>query len=185
MAITAAAMLQIGWLLTLKPSTGLALSVATRPRVAVYFAVTAGLLGAAALILQPHWPTESIACLRGTRHFRAPITRPLGPLVLLALIRWRRVEARWLVALACVPHSPAIYEALPLMLIPRKPWPTLFLIVCSIVQPVIQAALIQGMGPAQASRLAADLMIAMMYLPAVCLLMLPDETPKKLRGRCN
>ena len=52
-------------------------------------------------------------------HIAAPVTRWGGPLVLLALLRWRRPEARPLVALACVPHSPLLYEAVPLFLIVR------------------------------------------------------------------
>jgi hypothetical protein len=47
--------------------------------------------------------------------FLAPVASPLGPVVLLALTRWRRPEARLLVALACVPQVTMGYEALPLL----------------------------------------------------------------------
>ena len=39
--------------------------------------------------------------------------------MLAALSRWRRPEARLLVALACVPQSLHLYEIVPLALIPR------------------------------------------------------------------
>jgi hypothetical protein len=44
---------------------------------------------------------------------------PGGPLALLALLRWRRTEARLLVALACVPQSLMLYDTVPLFLVPR------------------------------------------------------------------
>jgi hypothetical protein len=48
-----------------------------------------------------------------------PVTLGPGPLVLLALLRWRRPEARLLVVLACVPQTTGFYEAAPLALVPR------------------------------------------------------------------
>jgi hypothetical protein len=51
--------------------------------------------------------------------YRAPALMPGGILILAALTRWRRGEARLLVALACVPHTTLPYELLPLFLIPR------------------------------------------------------------------
>ena len=49
---------------------------------------------------------------------RTPLITPLGPLLLLALLRWRRPEARLLVALACVPQTLILYMTVPLFLIP-------------------------------------------------------------------
>lgn len=40
-----------------------------------------------------------------------------GPFVLLALLKWRRPEARLLAALACIPQTPNLYEAIPLFLL--------------------------------------------------------------------
>jgi hypothetical protein len=51
--------------------------------------------------------------------YTAPVLLPGGVLVLLALSRWRRPEARLLVALACVPQSLLLYETVPLALVPR------------------------------------------------------------------
>ena len=52
----------------------------------------------------------------------APVTLPGCILVLSALIKWRRPEARLLVALACVPRTPVLYEAVPLLLVVNHLW---------------------------------------------------------------
>ena len=48
-----------------------------------------------------------------------PLTRRVGPLVLLSLITWKRADARLLLALACVPHTTAPYETIPFIRIPQ------------------------------------------------------------------
>ena len=48
----------------------------------------------------------------------APVTTAGGAFALLALLRWRRPEARLVVALACVPQTPLLYETVPLFLVP-------------------------------------------------------------------
>jgi hypothetical protein len=40
------------------------------------------------------------------------VLRPLGFLLLLALLRWRRPEARWLLALSVMPLPPSFYDQL-------------------------------------------------------------------------
>jgi hypothetical protein len=47
----------------------------------------------------------------------APVMRPGGFLLLLALLRWRRPEARLLAGLACIPQTPVLYETVPLFLL--------------------------------------------------------------------
>lgn len=51
--------------------------------------------------------------------YSATVLLPGGALVLAAIIRWRRPEARLLIALACFPQSMLLYETVPLFLIPR------------------------------------------------------------------
>ena len=55
-------------------------------------------------------------------HIRPPLLYWGGPLMLLALLRWRRPEARLLAALSCVPHTPELYESLYLFLVPASMW---------------------------------------------------------------
>jgi hypothetical protein len=71
-----------------------------------------------AFALDPGWVGGWAASFREPTHFVAPVTRlPFGPLVLLALLRWRRPEAPLLVALACISQTNAVNDVLPLFLV--------------------------------------------------------------------
>ena len=106
--LTGSALLPVcGWLLVAKPTIGLALFAAfPRWKSAVGCAI---LLGLSFLVL-PGWLPVWRATLTTAPHVVAPIMRPGGLLVLLALLKWKRAEARLLVALACVPHTTAPYR---------------------------------------------------------------------------
>ena len=102
--------------------------LAAKPTIgaALWLAYPSGrtLAGAIALLLLsfvawPTWPWSWYPTLAGLTHLRMPITFWGGPLILLALLRWRLPEARLLVALSCVPQTTFLYEAIPLFLIPR------------------------------------------------------------------
>jgi hypothetical protein len=68
-------------------------------------------------VVQPGWHESWLANLRNAPHFKAHVQRPLGFLLLLAALKWRRPEARWLVALALVPQAPSFYDQLLLSVI--------------------------------------------------------------------
>jgi hypothetical protein len=72
------------------------------------------------------WPTWPLSWLEQTRTQAGSIVAPAFSLwglpLLLAACRWRRSEARLLLALACVPHTPVPYEAVLWFLIPAT-WP--------------------------------------------------------------
>ena len=70
-------------------------------------------------LILPGWFGEWWATLASAPHVVAPIVRPGGLLVLLALLKWKRADARLLVAMACMPHTTAPYETIPLFLIPQ------------------------------------------------------------------
>ncbi|GLC26666.1 hypothetical protein [Roseisolibacter agri] len=132
--LTAAALLPgAGWLLACKPNVGVALAVQRLDRRWWTWTVVGGVaLLAATLLRRPDWPlmwwralsgagdaAAGTARMRGI--FLLPIANPLGPLLLLALARWRRPEARLLLALACVPQVTMGYEVLPLLVaLPRS-----------------------------------------------------------------
>lgn len=112
-AVTPAA----GFLLAAKPTIGAALWLAFPSKRAVIGAVV---LIALAFALRPSWLSEWRQSV-GTPTDMTPLAlRPWGALVLLALVAWRRPEARLLVALACLPITPLLYEAVPLFLIPKR-----------------------------------------------------------------
>ena len=113
--LTAAAVTPwLGFLLAVKPTIGLALFAAYPSRRAFYGAVGFVLL---TIALWPHWVPAWLANLHTLTHMVTPLTLWGGPLILLALLKWRRADARLLVALACVPQTPVLYEVVPLFLL--------------------------------------------------------------------
>jgi len=106
----------LGWLLAAKPTIGAALFLAYPRR----STVVGGLLVlAVSLLVLPGWPIDWLQNTSTLTHLVAPVTiLPFGPLLLLALLKWRRPEARLLAALACVPTTGTVNDTLPLFLIP-------------------------------------------------------------------
>ena len=95
---------------TAKPNIGLASLAALRGRgvlVAVAGIVAMTLLS---LVIYPTWIASWRAATANAPHIVAPILLPGGFLLALAVLRWRRAEARLLLALACVPHTPSLYD---------------------------------------------------------------------------
>jgi hypothetical protein len=99
-----------------KPPIGVALFSAYPSRSA---ATGVGVMLLLSLALLPSWPALWLDAL-GATIAQVPILLPGGFLLLLPLLRWRRAEARLLVALACVPQTIGFYEMLPLFLLPRR-----------------------------------------------------------------
>lgn len=108
---------------TAKPTIGAALFL-VRPS---WWALAGGvILFGVAFVLQPDWPLAWRDALKGASFeagqgfpYVAPVTMPGGVLALAAIARWRRPEARLIVALACVPQTLVPYEAVALFLVPR------------------------------------------------------------------
>ena len=109
----------LGFFLAAKPTVGAALFLAYPTRRA---ALLAGGFGLATILIWPWWVRAWLAVLPAGQHVIAPITLAGGPLVLLTLLKWRRQETRLLVALAAIPHTVFLYEAIPLFLIVRRFW---------------------------------------------------------------
>lgn len=113
--------------LTLLPA-GAGIVYACKPSTAVWlFAykpswralVEAVAMVAVSLMIWPMWPWAWLQGLADAAWTLSPLSITGGPLMLLALLRWRLPEARLLLAMACMPHTPLVYETLPLGLIPR------------------------------------------------------------------
>lgn len=119
--VTAAMLIPaLGWLGAAKPTLGLALIAQSRTRRHAVLAVVGGLaLAVCATVLWPGWIGAWLASVRSGPHFPPPAWRWGGVVLLLAAFRWRRPEARLLLALALTPQTAMWYEALPLFLIPR------------------------------------------------------------------
>jgi hypothetical protein len=112
--MTAAALTSsVGFLLVCKPTLGAALFVAYPSRRAF---VGVLVFTAACVAIWPWWVSAWLAAVQ-TTHQKPAILFWGGPVVLLALLKWRRPEARLLVGMACVPLTGNLYETVPLFLI--------------------------------------------------------------------
>jgi len=102
-----------GWAIACKPNAGIpVLSASPSTRALVTSISSAALLVVLSFLLQPSWVGDWLEALRGQPHFRPYVLRPGGVILLLALLRWRRPEARWITAVACIPGTPGPQEAL-------------------------------------------------------------------------
>jgi hypothetical protein len=96
-----------------KPNLGAALAACDRNgRTMLWLAGGAAALVLLSLLVQPGWHEPWLRNLRQAPHFRAAVLRPFGFLLLLAALKWRRPEARWLLALSIVPLPPSFYDQL-------------------------------------------------------------------------
>ena len=171
--MTAAVVLPaLSWLLAAKPSIGAALFAAFPSRQAVIGGVA---LLAVSLALFPTWPVRWANALGASNHM-LPIRSPGGFILMLALIRWRRPEARLLAALACVPQTIGLYETLPLFLIPRTRWQGYGLAVLSYVAAFGQVALVPRVPGMPLETMLAGrwpIVFFCLYLPALVMVLLP------------
>lgn len=175
-----AASVVVPWLalfLVAKPTIGAAAFIA-RPS---WWAVAGCVVfGGIAFAINPHWPAEWMhevarnnALWAPAVPYRAPVTFVGGPLVLLALLRWRRPEARYIAALIFVPQTVGLYEAVPLFLVPRTfgeaaSLTTLSYVAFLAAEYVAPQAYVP---PVDAMMASGQAVMLLLYLPAVALLL--------------
>lgn len=168
-----------GWAAAFKPNVGMAAWLAQPSRkTAQQFLLPAVTLALLSLILWPRWPVEWIAALRTADHFRPFILHPLGWPLALAALRWRDPAARYLLALALVPSTPAIHDALPLLvLLPTSLRSALIFALLSHVADLWGYWLAVGsIGMAEASSAHATALLIALYLPALGWLLVGQRT---------
>jgi hypothetical protein len=110
----------LAWIATAKPNLGLA-ALSYRPTWRAVWLNLATL--AVCFVVLPTWVAEwwaAVGRVRTANYFvPASVWAVGGPILLVvALLRWRRPEARLLGVLSAVPHSPLFYDQLLLWLIP-------------------------------------------------------------------
>jgi hypothetical protein len=173
----------LGALWVAKPSIGLALAVAYPSRRA---AIGAAALLAVSLAVMPTWPVAWLHSLRATNHLVLAL-QPGGVVLLLSLLRWRTPEGRLLAAFACVPQTPALYETIPLFLIPRSRWGGYLLAVLSLLATAYMRTM-TPLGPdmriEDSLRQRWPIMFWFMYLPALLMVLLP-LLKERLGGRLH
>jgi hypothetical protein len=154
-----------------KPNVGLALASGLPRRRATYVGIgIAALLCVASLFVRPGWIPEWREALRAGVHLAGPITRPGGFIVLAALAKWRRADARLLVIMASVPQSMILQAALPLFLVARSRTETILLAMLSFIPYAVQLhyAQLNTLFP-ELTQHTGTVMVPCLYLP--CLIM--------------
>jgi hypothetical protein len=160
----------LGVLFAAKPTLGIAMFVARPSRLAV---ISGLLIAAAAFAVQPFWFVEWRMALTDQIGMTAFVLHPGGAFALLALLRWRRPEARMLAVLACVPVTPALYETVPLLLIPRRWWEaSLFVLASYAVLAWVQRVPLRGLSNFSAHMANSADAIALLLFPLATLIVL-------------
>lgn len=130
----------LGWLLPAKPTIGLASVAGYRRWQDIKTASIAALIPVAiSFLFMPDWPLRWLAALQGGDHLQPYVMLPGGFLLLLAGFRYRRWEARLLLALAIVPQTMTVIGALPLLLIPRRWWSAMLLAALTFLPGLLAA----------------------------------------------
>lgn len=113
------AALFLPWLAILaaaKPQSGLpVLAGSTSRNALVASAIGAALMLALSFVFLPHWLGDWLPLARAADHMRAPVTGPVGLLILPVMLRWRRWESWLVLANACLPQTFMWYSALMLL----------------------------------------------------------------------
>jgi hypothetical protein len=168
---------ELAWLSIAKPNIGIALAIAYAPswcrgRNLVVNACAVALLLAVSWLLRPHWFTEWLAVVRGpTPHIVVPVMMLGGPIVLLALFRWRRPEARLLAGLVCVPQTFSSYDSLIVFLAADTRRDALLLVAGTTLVTLVISLLGTPESYAEAVHRFAPFRIALVYAPAVWIIL--------------
>jgi hypothetical protein len=156
----------LGWLLPWKPQIGLPV-FAYRPTLkAALLAATA--TGASFLVL-PGWLAGWRANVAELEFHPSPVLTYAGPLLLLAILRWRAPEGRLFLAMMCVPQELFFADQLPLQMVSRTRRQSALLAALSLL----------AFGGWYASLRTGDLyvveaapwVLALLYLPALAVLL--------------
>jgi hypothetical protein len=118
----------LSFVVTAKPNVGLAALAGQRRNGIVAAAISCVLIVIASFIVAPDWVSSWREAISSAPHIQAAITvLPVGPLLALAALRWKRPEARLFLALVAVPHTPSVYDLLLLFFVCRTARETMIL----------------------------------------------------------
>src|SRR5688572_1514170 len=142
------------------------------------FAVAGGLvLLAISLLLFLSCPREWLAAIEGNRDLVPPLFRLGGPVILLALLKWRRADAWLVVLLACMPQTWAWYNTLILLTIARTYREACVLSLVSSLGHLLTLYFLQNSLP-ESYPVWGGAMVAFAYLPAtIAILRRPNVGP--------
>jgi hypothetical protein len=172
--LLAAAMLlpAIGGLAAVKPNIGVGMiAYADRARTVWSIIIGGSILVAVSFAILPSWLGFWIENVRSAPHVSPLVFRPGGPLLLTALARWRRPEARLLAALGCTPLTPTFYDPVLLYLVTHSFREALLLTICTFGLFFV----VVFSGPihtaAQWGEIVATASVWVIYLPCVVMVL--------------
>lgn len=154
-----------------KPTVGFALAIAGSRSVRKFAVIGAAILMAVSLMMFPRWPVEWYRSLSTATQVAPPLLRFGGATVLVALLRWRRWDARLIVALACVPQTGSWYEILPLFLVPANATEMMALVAISSSGWLMQDLVMTAANETEYNQQVGAMMVALGYLPAVIMVL--------------
>jgi hypothetical protein len=153
-----------------KPNIGLAFFVSANYNVRRVAVIGGLILLVASLVWMPTWPREWFENLK-TGGTVPPILRTGGFVSLLALLRWRRPEARLIVAMSLVPQTGTWYELLPLFLVASTASESMILCILSGLAFSLQDNIIAPKNEIELNAQVGALMVATGYLPATIMVL--------------
>jgi hypothetical protein len=162
-----------------KPTTGGAIALAYLPNTARRSVIVGGaVLVLVSLAIMPTWIGRWTSVVLAATHFRPMILRPFGWVLLFALLKWRRPEARLIAFLAIVPQAGMAYDALPLVLVPSSRREAMVSAFASFaILPWRMVAQDNGATFTNATAHNAPLFLVALYLPALLMvLMRPNQS---------
>jgi hypothetical protein len=165
-----------------KPTIGAALFIAGSRPVQRTALIGGTLLLCASFLVFPTWPRYWIENLPygGTV---PPVMRFGGIACLLALLRWRRPEARLIVALALVPQTGSWYEFLPLFLVAGSASEAMVLCILSGLAFAGQDYLVHARNERDLNAQVTALMLVSGYLPATIMVLRRPNVAGSLKQR--
>jgi hypothetical protein len=172
--LLAAAMLipLLGGIAAAKPNIGLSM-VAHADRLRAVWSIVIGgvILIALSFAVFPGWVRFWLDNTRSAPHVLPLLLRPGGPLLLAALVRWRRPEARLLAALGCTPLTPTFYDPVLLYLVTQTFREALVLTVCTFALFFLVAFSGPIRTAAQWGDIVATGSVWLVYLPCVIMVL--------------
>lgn len=167
-------------LFPVKPTLGAIVAAGfPRPSRRVLLAVGAGwiVLLAVSWLAMPSWVGAWLGIVRQYPQYRPLALSPVGAVLLLAAFKWRRPEARLLLAYALIPHLRLAYEALPVLLVAKRRFEFEMLAVGSAIAYAIQTIVLYPQDHTLQDPRYSLVLVACVYLPAlVMVLRRPNET---------
>jgi hypothetical protein len=155
-----------GFLIAVKPNLGLA-ALVTRPSRAM-------ILGALVLVVisisaMPSWPGRWMGAMSEAPPHLLPIATWLGAPLVLAVLRWRRPEARLLLVMSLVPQTAMFADQLMLFLVPQNRRQSLILALIGIVGGIAWMVRLRAWG--HPALVGGPYVVASLYLPALVVLL--------------